>query len=178
MAHLERILFVVGERHTGKSTTLRSIYRDERFACAALPKQGPVPPAVISRERGLQLILRSPHEANKSLAEYIRDMAAIVANPGEFRRINIAGALQPSPANRMRADIRQIAEKVMLRLRPERLRIAILDPVKDGGTGASYDPSTIDALRDVGVEVMKIDGRDTAYRNFNGLLLADFFDFT
>lgn len=178
MAHLERILFVVGEQNSGKSTTLRSIYRDERFASAVIPPRGRIPPASISGERGLQLILRSPHEAKMSLPDFISNMATIVANPGRFRRINIAGALQPFPANRMRADIVKICAAVMSQLKPERLRLAILDPVADGTKVTYYNDPTIDALRKLDVEIMKIDGRDWAYQDFNGLLLADFFDFT
>ena len=37
---LERVLFVVGTRHSGKSTQLRSMFRDVRFGTGGIiPKQ-------------------------------------------------------------------------------------------------------------------------------------------
>jgi hypothetical protein len=39
--HLERVLFVVGNRHSGKSTQLRSLFQDFAWArVAAFPKTG------------------------------------------------------------------------------------------------------------------------------------------
>jgi hypothetical protein len=123
----ERALFVVGEPDSGKSTQLRSIFRDVR-----LGTQGEVPPKSnlpdvyrLSNERCLYLRLTSPHEAKESLDA----------------------------------------------------RVALLSPDRHGTFAQdAVSLGLVDSLRALGsVDICSIDARD---RSANGLLLADFFDFT
>ena len=61
---------------------------------------------------------------------------------------------------------------------PERTRVAFLSPNRHGQQIGTFLPGrdlTQELLAIPNVEVMCIDGRQ---RNKNGLLLADFFDFT
>ena len=84
------------------------------------------------------------------------------------------GPLQPNPFNRMPGLVEIVAAFVD-RFSPERLRVVYLSPDRNGdivfGTTAP-----LDQLRDIeAVEVCAIDARD---REWNGLFLADFLDFT
>ncbi len=62
--HLERVLFVVGNRHCGKSTRLRSMFKDVRLSTAgSIPKDRKlVDFHRLTNDRFLYLRLSSPHE--------------------------------------------------------------------------------------------------------------------
>ena len=67
--YVERALFIVAPRNFGKSTTLRSMFRDHRLGTAGkIPKAPKLPDEYrLGNERRLYLRLTSPHEANESL---------------------------------------------------------------------------------------------------------------
>ncbi|HKW35855.1 MAG TPA: hypothetical protein VJN92_22810 [Candidatus Acidoferrum sp.] len=74
MHHLERVLFVVAGRHCGKSTQLRSLFRD-----VPLGNGGEIPSERkakdfhrLTNERFLYLRLSSPHELKESPKEFLR----------------------------------------------------------------------------------------------------------
>ena len=64
------------------------------------------------------------------------------------------------------------------RLMPERMRIAVIDPRQDGEPAPPLSERTIQGLRMRDMEIIKIDGKHPRHEYPNGLLLADFFDFT
>src|SRR4051812_16769155 len=105
---LERALFVVGLRNTGKSNQLRAMYRDLRFERnGAVPKGNDArslsPVIRLSNERSLYLRLSSPHEKHETLSGFLRETEARIVrwSPRRGSRWNFATALQPRPANRM-----------------------------------------------------------------------------
>jgi hypothetical protein len=61
--HLERVLFVVGNRHCGKSTQLRSMFKDVRLSTAgSIPKDRKLADFHrLTNDRFLYLRLSSPH---------------------------------------------------------------------------------------------------------------------
>jgi hypothetical protein len=81
--HLERVLFMVGNRHSGKSTQLRSMFRDVRLGLrGSIPKGGKRADFhMLTNDRFLYLRLSSPHELKKTLRFAVRAMVdAIGAN--------------------------------------------------------------------------------------------------
>ena len=94
LKYVERILFIIGDPNTGKSTQLRSIFRDQQFGTSGeIPCARNIPETYpLSNERWLYLRLSSPHESGNSLEEFVekcdRKMWASVSavRPMEFRR--------------------------------------------------------------------------------------------
>src|SRR6516165_9486075 len=100
--HFERALFIVGEPNSGKSTQLRSMFRDFRLG------EGNIPAAAnlremyrLSNERCLYIRLTSPHEVGECIDNEVDNFLdkteqKIVGNtPMLGRRWNFACPLQP-----------------------------------------------------------------------------------
>jgi len=177
--YVERALFVVGEQNSGKSTQLRSMFRDVRLGA-----NGNIPGALnlpemyrLSNERSLYLRITSPHERGETLPEFLDKTEEKIKGrtPHEGRRWNFACALQPFAANKM-PDVVETCKRFVTRFDPERTRVVFFSPDRHGEyLQGTHDPLVI-ALRAIPtVEVCWIDARN---RIANGLLLADFFDFT
>ena len=180
--HFERALFVVGLSGSGKSTQLRSMFRDFR-----LGNEGKIPtanklrnPYMLSNERCLYVKLRSPHEANETLApshknNFLDKTERNFKNSSAVRR-NFASALQAGAKKQM-PDIVDTVRAFVDRFNPERTRVAFINPDRRGNyLSEELQPKLIDRLRTIrSLETCSIDARDATA---NGLLLADFFDFT
>ena len=170
-SYLERVLLVAGAQNTGKSTQLRSMFSDPRFGTARqVPTKRRVPETLaLSDGRRLYLRLTSPHEVGESLTEFIDKIVAKTA----AGRWCVASAVQVDAARRM-PDLPEVVSKIIQRLSPERVRVAVLSPDRHAKTLAS-SAKLFDALwRIPGCEPHMIDARR---RSANGLLLADTFDF-
>ncbi len=184
-------MFLVGNRHAGKSTQLRSLFRDVR-----LHQEGKIPRAQthkkiretfrISNERGLYLRLTSPHEVGENITKFLDKTETKMLNKTSRNssfRWNFAGPLQPG-ANKNMPHLNTAVEMFVSHFAPERTRVWIVNPNAFGGwidttanfAGTANLDETVEKLRLIdGVEVAFLDARD---RDANGLLLADFFDFT
>lgn len=173
--YLERALFVVGHPNAGKSVQLRSMFRDIRFdPNGKIPTSKKVRKYIrLSNERTLILRLTSPHEWENSPDEFMNEIEKSMG-PG---RSCFAGALQPDAENKM-PDVVESVRLFVGHFSPERTRICFLSPDWQGNP-IELTPDThtiVDALRNIeSVECMFIDARNRAS---NGLLLAEFFDFT
>jgi len=77
--YLERVLFVVGNRHCGKSTQLRSMFRDVRLVrTVAFPKDRKLADLHrLTNDRFLYLRLSSPHELKETPQGFLNDAAVI-----------------------------------------------------------------------------------------------------
>ena len=178
-AYIERALFVIGDQNTGKSTQLRSMFLDWR-----LGTKGEVPTAnkvretyALSNERWLYLRLTSPQEVGDTLDKFLDKCAGKMQATGPTeRRWNLAGALQPNSPSRL-PDGPDVIEGFIQRFTPERVRAVILSPGRSGNYMSESDhqhlTGRLHALS--GVEVMTM---DATTRTANGLMYADFFDFT
>jgi hypothetical protein len=187
--YFERTLFVVGAPNSGKSTQLRSIFRDVRFGTGGnIPTDRKLPDFYrLSNDRCLYLRLSSPHELKESLGKkqggrgsvtnFLKKTEEKIASgtPELGRRWNLACPLQPHAANNM-PDVVETCKAFVKYFKPESARVVFLSPDRHG----VYLQETLhgclsDDLRRIpSVEVCWIDARD---RSGNGLLLADFFDF-
>jgi hypothetical protein len=178
MGYVERVLFVVGPQDAGKSTTLRSMFADCRFGTG-----GRIPPGKdvrklkeshdLSNERRLYLRMTSPHERGETLSEFLTKSASKMRDG----RWCFAGALQPDAYWKM-PDVVETVRAVARKLQPERMRVALLAPTRHGEVHGEYLPGrdVVDELLQIDrVEVLSIDGRR---KHRNGLMLADFFDFS
>jgi hypothetical protein len=143
-----------------------------------VPNAGPIPTVSLSRERCLHVRCTSPHERGETVDEFF-DKLNRACRVAKARRFNYACALQPGVRNKAPAIV-DFCEEFISRLAPERLRVAQINPHQDGVTGAVLSMAEIDQLRALEVDVLTIDGRrgPATRPNGNGLLLADFFDFT
>ena len=170
--YLERALFVVGEPNTGKSVQLRSMFRDIRFSGdGSIPTERRLEETYrLSNDRSIYIRLTSPHENNENLEGFFDKILTKIRRSGRW---NFAGPLQPNQFNRMPGLVEVVAAFVN-RFSPERLRVVFLSPNRNGDTVDTI--ALLDQLRTIeAVEVCAIDARD---REWNGLFLADFFDFT
>lgn len=177
--YVERALFLIGDQNTGKSTQLRSIFRDMRLSKNGdVPKQSNLPNAYpISNERWLYLRLTSPHESNERLGEFL-DKCANEMQPNKdrpsARRWNYAGPLQPNATSNL-GCAPSVIDEFVKRFKPERIRVAILAPDRDGNMPANIAniASKYDGIPNI--EVVFI---NAMLRDSNGLFYADYFDFT
>lgn len=184
--HFERALFVVGEPNSGKSSQLRSMFRDVRLGtCGGIPTGRRLDEVYrLSNERSLYLRLTSPHEARESLGakghkrNFLEKTAQIIEEntPGFGRRWNFAGALQPGTRKYM-PDVVRTCRAFVRYFEPERTRVAFLSPDRHGRSLQETEHMRlVDGLLDIpSVEICWIDARN---RTVNGFLLADFFDFS
>lgn len=173
-------MFVIGEPDAGKSTTLRSLFVDPRFGTKGkVPSESRIRLVGLSRERCLFMRLTSPHETKQNIEQFIQTVVAAQrrATRFDFRRFNLACALQPFAAHSM-PDLLETCVAVQDQLAPERMRIVVIDPRQDGASGPPLSRQTVHRLRKRNVELVKIDGEHSRADYPNGLLLADFFDFT
>jgi len=175
--YVERALFVVAPQNFGKSTLLRSMFRDPRLGNA-----GEIPTALklpddfrLSGERRLYLRLASPHEAGETPDEFIKKTKGKMVDG----RWCFAGPLHPSPLKKM-PDATTAIHRFIDEFDPERVRVAILWPSHNPDEDGMFGPDVVeDLLDDVQaidrrVEAVCLDGRQ---RGRSGLVLADFFDF-
>ena len=178
--YVERILFIIGDQNTGKSTQLRSIFRDQRFGtCGEIPCARNIPETYpLSNERWFYLRLSSPHESGNTLEEFVakcdRKMWASVS---VVRRWNFAGALQMRATKQLPEGPREVIETFMERFNPNRVRAVILSPDRSGNVLDSQEIQILmDTLQELQIcEVLTVDAR---WRSAHGLMYADFFDFT
>lgn len=173
-SHIERILLVAGASDTGKSTQLRSMFLDPRLGTGGeIPTARNLPDTYgLSPSRQLYIRLMSPHEADKTLKQFLDEIAAKTA----VGRWCIASAIQTDAGGWGDVpDLPTVVEAINARFSPERIRIALLSPDCNGNLLHDVD-GHLTELRRVAevVEVMCIDART---REGNGLLLADTFDF-
>lgn len=177
--HVERAMFMIGDQNTGKSTQLRSMFLDWR-----LGNQGRVPTAnrlrngyALSNERWLYLRLTSPHEAGETLDEFFYKCAAAMQAAGPLaRRWNFAGALQPTSTSKLPNGPDVIA-RFIRRFPLERVRAVILSPDRAGNhmPPADYHRLMAALRAHSSVEIVTT---DATTRTGNGLICADFLDFT
>ena len=175
---LERALFVVAPPNYGKSTTLRSMFKDRRLGTGGVPPKSSKKrlPAYywLSNKRRLYLRLTSPHEANETLKYFIKKTCGKMVGG----RWCFAGPLQPNACNKMPDAVESVRAFVDA-FAPERVRVALLSRNQYWEDIAmSFLPNrdiTAELLRIPHVEVFCLDARR---RGVNGLLLADLFDFT
>ena len=177
--HVERALIIIGDQNTGKSIQLRSMFRDLRFS-----NKGQIPTAhnlsdtySLSNERWLYLRLTSPHEMNENLGEFLDKCdSKMQRNTQGARRWNFAGAIQPKAINNM-PDALTTISAFIVRFDPERVRAVIFHPDKNGNLFAHQD--LLNLLTGIQklppAEAVMTDART---RSGNGLIYADFFDFT
>ena len=171
--YLERALFMLGEKNSGKSTQLRSMFLDRR-----LGSSGRIPNArnlansySLSNERFLYLRLTSPHETNETMNKFLKKCEReMQPGNGVMLRWNFAGAVQVSPSNILPKG-EQVIEAFKKHFLPERIRVVILYPSMKGTDLLR----TMDFLLSIGCEVVNVNDRS---RKGNGLIYADFFDFT
>lgn len=176
MIVLERALFVVGPQESGKSTQLRSMFRDRRFG-----RNGEIPSSrgrvnasyYLSNERRLHLRLSSPHEMGEDYKEFFSKLRGVM-NKGRWC---FAGALQPDEYKRM-PDLITLLHLFISEFSPERVRVLFLSPTRHNQDISSFI-DRIDLLSVTNsipeVEAVCIDARE---RERNGLFIADFFDYT
>ena len=179
MYYFERALFIVGEPNSGKSNQIRSMFRDRRLGFA-----GEIPTAKnlrdvfsLSNERWLYLRLTSPHEMKEFLEDFLKKTEdEIKKHNSNGVRWNFVSPLQPNAANNM-PDAVEAVTAFYTRFHPERTRVVFLSPDRHGAyLQESAHVGLVDRLRQTpSVEICWIDARD---RTANGLLLADFLDFT
>ena len=129
--HLDRVLFVVAGRHCGKSTQLRSMFRDVRLGTKGeIPSERKLKDFYrLPNERFLYLRLSSPHELKQSPKEFLRKTRDKVEGAGTSwgSRWNFACALQVGAANKM-PDVVETVKLFVASFEPEQMRIAFLNP--------------------------------------------------
>lgn len=182
--YFERALFIVGEQDSGKSTQLRSLFLDVRFGCGTIPDPGNLMDIYrISNERSLYLRMTSPHEKNEHLKNHSEEISFLNkteekidrATPHYGRRWNFASPLQPNKSNNM-PDVVETVREFYDYFNPERIRVLFLSPDYKGNELQNSHLVYAQAL-------IKIPSVEVAWINAcskvsNGLLIADFFDFT
>jgi len=173
--YIERALFVVAYRNGGKSTHLRSMFADSRFhTSGVIPSPAETSKTVdLSNERHLFIKIMSLHETNRTLKNYFDK----IEDKCKSGRWCFAGALRPSPENKIKENLGEIVEAFIARFEPERVRICFLSPDHNDEL---IDNAIMQLAAIEGIECVVIDASsDNAYRlTDNGLFLADFFDFT
>ncbi|MGE6763426.1 hypothetical protein ACQKGO_35785 [Corallococcus interemptor] len=174
MPHIERALFVIGEQGDGKSTQLRSMFRDFRFNTWGHIPSSPKIHSIyaLSNERRLYLRLTSPHERDETQTKF-HDKFKRILRLGH--RWNFACPIQPDAFNQMPDAVETIIHFAG-EFSPERVRAVFLSPNRKG---LSKDPIKLKKMHDLlwkkKVECISIDARTP---DLNGKVLSDFFDFT
>jgi hypothetical protein len=137
----------------------------------------------IAYQTSAAFICVSPHEAGESIDKkrrkhnFLKKTARIIEENTRRsgRRWNFAGALQPRERGHM-PDVVKTCRAFVRYFEPEHTRVVFLSPDRDGTRLQQKHIDLVDGLRRISsVEVCWIDARE---RGVNGLLLADFFDFT
>jgi hypothetical protein len=179
--HFERLLLVSGMPNAGKSNLLRGMFADPRFGKnGAIPAEAIIKLVALSRERCLSIRCTSPHEMGEDFRIFFGKLDRVMARAGErFWRFNFACAVQPREVKKMPGVV-DICREFQTRMNPERIRIAQIDPRQDKEPGHLLKETEVDDLRRMGVELITLDAHKSPPRQriSNGILLADFFDFT
>jgi len=129
----------------------------------------------LSNERWLYLRLSSPHEAGETTDEFLDKCAAEMGFKVQTaRRWNFAGALQITASAKLPQGV-EVVKAFAKRFEPERIRVVVLSPDRHGNPPAGGQDKITNALRSADVEVVIVDATS---RTANGLMYADFFDFT
>ena len=168
--HLERVLFVVGNRHSGKSTQLRSLFQDVRLGTrGSIPKDRKLADFHrLTNDCFVYLRLSSPHELKETPRGFLEKTENKIkaANAELGTRWNFASALQLDASNNM-PDAIETCKVFVEHFNPERTRVILL-----------ADKVILRSARRLlgipSVEVCWIDARNSTA---NGLFLADFFNF-
>lgn len=174
MSYVERALFVVGEQGDGKSTQLRSMFRDFRLntwgSIPSTPKLHSV--YALSNERRLYLRLTSPHERGETRTIFYSKFRRVLRYG---HRWSFVCPVQPDAFNKMPDAVETIVGFAD-QFGPERVRAVFLSPSRKG---VPKDPAKLAKMHDFlwkkKVECMSIDARTP---DLNGKILSDFFDFT
>lgn len=177
--HFERLLLVVGPQNAGKSRLLRTMFLDPRFGTrSAVPDERRIRLVALSAERCLSVRCMSPHEKGDTLRRFVADIQdRMMAAYREYWRFNFACAMQPGRERRM-PDIVEACEGLINAFHPERMRIVQIHPQQNDESGMLLGSDRIEQLRDLRIEIMTVDAHRSSIEHPNGLLLADFFDFT
>ena len=169
----------MGDQNTGKSVQLRSMFLDWR-----LGNDGQIPETKklkisypLSNERRLYLRLTSPHEAGENIKQFLEKCdGQMQAGGTKWRRWNFAGALQISKTDVM-PEGKDVVRDFVKCFAPERVRAVVLSPVQSGEELESKKLQRL--MEDLRLlsncEVMVADATS---RDANGLMYADFFDFS
>lgn len=178
-SHFERALFMMGDRDTGKSVQLRSMFLDWRLGTS-----GRIPTAnklrnsyPLSNERWLYLRLTSPHEAGDTMKGFLNTCTErMQSGKQSWCRWNFAGAVQISAARNLPRGT-EVIEEFINHFSPERVRAVILSPDRSGTVMPENErQQLIQELRLLTkCEVVTVDATS---RDASGLIYADFFDFT
>ena len=176
--YFERALFVVGPPNAGKSYQIRDMFRDVRLNNNGNRLIGtPRKKYNLSNERKLHVRITSPHESGDDWDTFVKKILKTVQNG----RWNFVCAMQTDPTN-MQTDqsikmpfLIDSVTRFLNTFNPERIRICFIYPTyKKLNIQPRLIYETIESLHKINkVECCVIDGT-----NFNGLFLADFFDFT
>lgn len=156
--HFERALFVVGAQDSGKSTQLRSMFRDWRLGTKGdIPDRNNLPDIYrLSNERSLYLRLTSPHERGETLNGFLDGIwdKFVVNTPREGRRWNFACALQPAHLNGGKMKLATVCRRFSSWFKPERMRVAFLSPDRHGNVLQHAQTALVPELLTIsGVEI-------------------------
>ena len=176
--YFERALFFIGDKETGKSTQLRSMFKDWRLGTRGrVPTQRKLTETYpLSNERWLYLRLTSPHEMEETLTDFLEKCTSkMIVDPPAFRW-NFAGALQRTPTKFL-GPAPNVIEGFIKRFAPERVRAVILCPLQTGEILPDIEMSSLtkDLQRIPNLEIMTV---DATQRERSGLMYSDFFNFT
>jgi len=180
-AHIERILLIAGMPNAGKSTLLRHMFTDVRLGTKGIiPNTRKISLIQLSRERSLWVRFTSPHENSESEKKFLKKINRAAERGWSLGwRINIACPIQPTATNKTPNPV-DLCRALKQEFLPERIRLIQISPRQDGENGNMLSLQEVDALRNLEVEILTVDARRHVGKNAypNGLLLADFFDFT
>jgi hypothetical protein len=133
--HLERVLFVVGNRHRGKSTQLRSMFRDVRLGTGgSIPKDRKLADVHrLTNDRFLYLRPSSPPELKETTRGFPKKTENKIkaANSELGTRWNLASALQLDASNNM-PDAVETCAAFVEHFNPQRTCVFFLNPDRKG----------------------------------------------
>lgn len=174
---IERMLFIVGDQNTGKSSQLRSMFRDRKFGSwGTIPTSNKVVETVVlGHQRSLYLRITSPHEYGDTLEEFV-DKIKLKTGKGRWC---FACALQPTAENKM-PNLIDTIENLIHEFTPERIRICFLSPDRHGKLIQNHSSFDLDKVLNKLNEFEEIEYYfvDAKNKIGNGLIHSDFFDFS
>jgi hypothetical protein len=159
---LVNCLFIIGGQDTGKSSTLRSLFKDHR-----LGREGTIPTEkkieeIISLGPTTSLILRltSPHEYNESSSEFFRK---IKKNITPNKSWSFAAPLQPYSFKKM-PNLIETINRFQKHFYAHKIIIAFLDPDRHGNSDRNIVNLINDLHSHTNVYCLRIDAT-IKYRN-------------